>query len=299
MAITLRNQASIDYTSCGSAQTRLSNVASTVLTGTLGIEKTAYDDTYRAGQVLTFLLNVTSESENELPGGAITIQDDLGAYPFNGQVRQPLTYLSYQLYVDGALNTTAGVTVTAGTNAADGVTFTITGLPADFRVATIVYQAQVNEFAGLTEGISTIQNTSVLSVAGVEVDRDTAAVDAGCYADITVEKSMSPNPVTDGGPLTYTFVIRNAGTSSPTQVTLRDTFTPALAGPLTSVTVDGAPVSNYTYDPATGAFVIGAAAADPYTFDIPAATVTQDPVTGAVSVTPGEVTVSVTGTVNV
>ena len=296
MAITLRNQASIDYTSCGSAQTRLSNVASTVLTGTLGIEKTAYDDTYRAGQVLTFLLNVTSENENELPGGAITVQDDLGAYPFNGQVLQPLTYLSYQLYVDGALNTTAGVAVATG---ADGVTFTITGLPADFRVATIVYQAQVNEFAPLTEGISTIQNTSVLSVAGAEVDRDAAIVDAGCYADITVEKSMSPNPVTDGSPLTYTFLIRNAGTSSPTEVTLRDTFTPALTGPLASVTVDGTPVTDYTYDPATGEFVIGAAATTPYAFDIPAATVTQDPVTGAVSVTPGEVTVTVSGTVNV
>ena len=50
--------------------------------------------------------------------------------------------------------------------------------------------------------------------------------------------------------------------------------------------------TQYTYDPATGAF-----ATVPSNITVPAATFTQDPVTGAYSVIPGTATLTVTGTI--
>ena len=74
---------------------------------------------------------------------------------------------------------------------------------------------------------------------------------------------------------------------------ISDVFTPALTN--ISVTYNSAPwteTGNYTYDTTTGSFetVIGK-------ITVPAASYTQDPATGAWSVTPGVTTLTVTGTI--
>ena len=102
---------------------------------------------------------------------------------------------------------------------------------------------------------------------------------------------MAPNPITDGDTLTVTFTIENRGNTEATNLVLTDAFPLALSD--VAVTVNGAPVTDFTYEndlftlPAQG----GAT-----TLSVPAAVFTQDE-TGAVSVTPGELTVVLTGTV--
>lgn len=298
MAITISNQASLDYSSCGVATRSVSNTTTTVLNGTLAISKTPYDAEYRAGQRLTFVLNVTNDTDNF--DGTVTITDDLGGFSADTgagtTILRPLDYLSYQLFVDGVLNTTAAVAVTQ--DPSYGVRFTITGLPADFNLLTIVYQAEVNEYADLTPNTGRIDNTAALSIAGTVTDTAQATVQVDCYADVRVEKSITPVSFDNGSNLTYTFILRNYGTASPTNVTLRDRFTPPSTAPLVSVTVNGNPVTDYSYDAATGQFAIGSEATPPYSFDIPAATMTRDPATGIVTPEPGIVTVQVVGTVN-
>ena len=293
MAITLQNQASLDYTSCGVATSALSNTATTVLNGTVNLNKTSYDDEYRANRLLTFVLNV--QSEDEIPDGSVTIRDDLGAFTQDGVTRIPLTYRSYMLFLDG--NPRQDIPVSVDNDPARGVIFTVTGIPATARLLTIVYQAEANEYADLTPGVGRIDNTAVLNIAGADVDTAVAAITVECYANVEIEKTMTPNPVSPGEAITYTFILRNYGTASPTAVTLRDTLRPALESPLLSVTVNGTATAAYTYDPATGEFLIGDAAATPYAFDIPASDAARDPATGIVAVTPGVVTVQVTGTV--
>jgi hypothetical protein len=54
-------------------------------------------------------------------------------------------------------------------------------------------------------------------------------------------------------------------------------------------------VNAFDYDAATGQFVLGSEASEPYTLQIPAATFTVDPLTGAVTRQPGRTVVTVSG----
>ena len=96
--------------------------------------------------------------------------------------------------------------------------------------------------------------------------------------------------------MTYTFTIENEGnaaTSPEDQVTVTDTFDPALTD--LTVTLDGAPLAQpggYTYDESTGAF-----ATVPGILTVPAATYTQDPATGVYTAEPGEAVLVITGTI--
>ena len=96
--------------------------------------------------------------------------------------------------------------------------------------------------------------------------------------------------------VTYTFTIENEGnaaTSPEDEVTVTDTFDPALTNLV--VTLDGAPLvqdGNYTYDESTGVF-----ATVPGALSVPAAAYTQDPATGVYTAEPGETVLTVTGTI--
>ena len=102
--------------------------------------------------------------------------------------------------------------------------------------------------------------------------------------------------MTENGTLTYRFIIQNFGNTAAVatdNVTLTDTFDPILSG--LTVTLDGTVLSegtDYTYNETTGEF-----ATVQSRITVPAATFTQDPVTGNWITTPGVTTVTVTGTV--
>ena len=81
-------------------------------------------------------------------------------------------------------------------------------------------------------------------------------------------------------------------TDATANVQITDTFDPASTG--ITVTYNGSvlPVSDYSYDEATGVF-----STNPGVITVPAATFIQDPVTGVWNVIPGESILEITGNI--
>ena len=124
----------------------------------------------------------------------------------------------------------------------------------------------------------------------------TATVTAVAEPVLTITKSITPAQVVDNDRVTYTFVIQNAGNQAVVatdDATISDVFDPILTA--LAVTFNGTTWTqgvNYDYSEATGEFTTL-----PGQLVVPAATYTQDPVTGAYTVNPGIATLVVTGTI--
>ncbi len=282
---TFRNQATLSY----NGNSTNSNVVVGEITQVLAAAKHAPVDTYQEGDQLTYVVSITNSGSTAFT--ALTVTDDLGAYEFGTETRTPLTYVegSVALYQNGILQTAP--TVTAGPPLA----FTGITVPAMGNVV-LIYQARVNEFAD-PSGEGSITNTATITGGGISTPIEvTETVNGEDGILLTITKAISPVPVAENGRLTYTFQIENFGTEpavATDNVVVTDLFDPILSDLV--VTLNGAPWTSpaqYTYNQATGLFTsqIGA-------ITVPAATVTRDPVTGAYTVTPGVVTLVVTGTV--
>ena len=113
---------------------------------------------------------------------------------------------------------------------------------------------------------------------------------------ITTFHTITPTQVVDNDRVTYTFVIQNTGNQAVVatdNATITDTFDPILTA--LTVTFNGTPWTQgvqYNYDETTGVFTTV-----PGQILVPAATYTQDPVTGAYTGNPGIATLVVTGTI--
>lgn len=289
MATRITNQATLTYQYAGTTAQAASNVATALLQEALGAAKTALDNAYRRGDELTYVLSATNSSQNALNN--ITLSDDLGAYTPAGGTG-PVYPLDYsgpaQLYINGVLS---GAITPASTT--DGVTFGIASLAAG-ATATVLYKARVNSNAALGTG-STIVNTLTAAADGISepsTAQHTITVEA--HADVSIIKDMSPSTFTDGSSVTYTFTLYNHGNTAATNVVLTDTFNPAPSN--LTITINGAavPAADYTYT--AGVLTLPAASAAA-TLSVPAATFAQSQTTGAVSITPGITTVTVTGTI--
>ena len=280
---TIINQASLTYTYGTTTASVLSNPAETVLTAPLSVEKRVLETAYRAGEELTYLVSLQNEGETALSDVVIT--DDLGAFTPAGAAASvvPLTYAGpAELFIDGVFSETLTPDLSEA-----GVTFTIPALPAGAN-ALLIYKAQVNEYAPLDAG-SEIINT--VSVEASEPLTASATVPVDSYADVTVEKEMSPNPIADGGVLTSTFTIENFGNTEATGLVLTDAFPVSLDN--VAVTVNGAPVADFTFENDT----LTLPGSTQTTLTVPAATFTRSETTGAVTIEPGVMTVVVTGTI--
>lgn len=264
-----------------------SNVVTGEIQEALTINKTALTETYAQGDTVTYVINVINSGGVVYNGLMLT--DDLGAYTVGTQAAYPLTYRdgSVRYFVDGE--------PVAAPTVADTQPLTVTGLtvPAG-AIATLVYQADVNEFAPLMTG-GEITNTVTLTGTGVTpiTAEETITVTEG--PRLTITKALSPTVVTENGQLTYTFTIQNFGNTAVTEQTgavLTDTFDPALD--LVSVTFNGeewsAPL-NYDYVAADGLFTTVAGA-----ITVDAATYTQNP-DGSYTVTPGVSTLVIVGNI--
>lgn len=281
MAI-ITNQANLTYTYGTTTASVLSNVATTEMNAALSAAKRVLDESYRLGSDLTYILSFENGG-----GSAITnlpVLDNLGAYTPEGATApvQPLTYTGpAALYIDGVFSSELSPTVQDG-----GVLFTIPEIPAGSN-ALLVYQATVNGFAPLTLG-SEIENTA--SIGTTDPQTVSATVPAASYADVSITKEMAPDPVSTGDTMTVTFTIENRGNAEATDLVITDDFPLALSD--VSVTVNGAPISDFTFENSTLTLPAGTQT----TLSVPAATFTQDE-TGAVTVVPGRLTVVMTGTI--
>ncbi len=276
------NQAQLRY---GNSVTN-SNVAVGEILEVLSATKTAIQDTYRQDDRITYMINIINSGNTAFTG--LTIQDNLGAYPFQTGTLQPLDYIpdTVNYFANGVQGANPTVETTSG--------LTITGItvPANGN-ATVVYEAMVNDYAPLNAG-STIDNTATLTGPGGTSLTMKATIVAEPSPLLSIMKSVSPVPVAENGTLTYTFLIQNTGgtdADTATGVTVTDTFNPILINP--TVTLDGTAMqegTDYTYTEATGAFASVAGA-----ITVPKASYEQDSATGVWTITPGVSTLVISG----
>ena len=277
------NQAVLSY--------RNGAVSSNIVTGeiieVLTVTKDSLLDTYSAGDTVTYVVGIFNSGSTPLT--SVTVTDDLGAYPFGATTLVPLTYVngSMSYYVNGILQPTP--TVTVGTNlVVSGLTVPANGY------AQLIYQVRVNEFAPVAVG-GQIVNT-VTATSGGEIATAQEIITVAQTPILAITKGINPTTVSENGQLTYTFTVQNLGNTEAgalDALVITDVFDPAL-DPIT-VTYNGTLWTDgveYNYDPVSGLFTTVAG-----NITVPAATFTQDPVTGEWNVTPGIATLVVTGTV--
>ena len=279
------NQATLTYN--GSSTN--SNIAYGEILDTITATKTSVEGTYTPGGLVTYV--VTLRNTGSAPLNNLTVTDDLGGYVFNGTTVYPLTYEdgSAALFLNGVPQPAPAVT--------PGPPLVITGIsiPAGGD-AVLVYQTRVNSFASPAAG-GTIVNT--VSVTGNGLNNPATATETVVVAadpQLTISKSITPTQVVDNDRVTYTFVIQNSGNEAVVatdDAVITDVFDPILTD--LAVTFNGTPWTQgvqYNYNQTTGLFTTV-----PTNILVPAATYTQDPVTGAYTVTPGIATLVVTGTI--
>lgn len=277
------NQATLSY----NGNSVDSNIAYGEILDVLTATKTAIEGAYTPGDTLTYVVTLRNTGVAALT--ALTVTDDLGGYAFNGATVYPLSYVvgSAALFVDGVPQAVPAVTA--------GPPLVVSGItvPAGGD-AVLVYQAQVTAFA---DPVGTIDNTVTVTGAGLSAPvTATETVPAEQAPQLTISKSISPSQVVDNDRVTYTFVIQNYGNLAVVatdNAAITDQFDPILTN--LTVTFMGTPWTQgtqYNYNEATGLFTTV-----PGQILVPAATYTQDPTTGAYAVTPGTVTLTVTGTI--
>ena len=281
---TFFNQATLSY----SGGVVNSNITSGEILEVLSVTKTAVGGEYMQDREVTYIVNIVNSGNTSF--GALTLTDDLGAYELGGNVLRPLDYVedSVTYFVNGVLQPTPLVN--------EGPPLSVTGInvPAN-SVATVAYTARANSFAS-PETDGSIVNTATVSGNGITPISDSETISAAQEPILDITKSLTPATVTENGQLTYTFVIRNTGNTEAVatdNVVVTDLFNPILNN--ITVTYNGeiwSSPDDYTYDESTGLFTTAIGA-----ITVPAATFTQDAATGMWTVDPGEVVITVTGTI--
>ena len=282
---TFYNQATLSYNDTVTN----SNIVAGELVEVLSASKTATDDSYQPGDLITYIVSLINSGT--VPYTDMTISDDLGTYTLGSLTLTPLTYVTNSLryFTNGVLQPAPLVTA--------GPPLNITGItiPAGGN-ATLIYEARVNEYAS-PQTTGAITNTVTITGDGLSTTLTaTETINSETTAQLSISKSVSPETVSENGQLTYTFVIQNTGNTAAVatdNVAVTDTFNPILSN--ISVTFDGTAWSspaNYSYNASTGLFQTV-----PGQITIPAASYTQDPLTGIWSITPGSAILRVTGTV--
>lgn len=284
---TFFNQATLSY----NGNVADSNITSGRIVETLSATKNALVPTYTATGDVTYVISVVNSGDTAFTNLVLT--DTLGSYTlFDGTTEVvPLNYLNgtVNYYVNGVRQVAPTVT--------DSDPLTITGIsvPAGGN-AMIIYTARPNQYAPLGNGASI---TNTVTISGSSLINPVTAEETifnSTEPELTISKALEPTVVTENGTITYTFTIRNYGSTATDlsdNVIFSDIFDPVLN--ISSVTFNGTPWTagdDYTYDTQTGVFtsVNGSVT-------VPAATFTQDETTGVWAVEPGISTLVITGTI--
>ena len=220
---TFTNQATLTY----NGGTVNSNIVTGELVQVLTASKTAAAESYRTGDLVTYVVQLRSTGAAALTG--LTVTDTLGTtnFPATGGTVQltPLTYQAGTLryFMNGVLQTAPAVTVLANGIRIEGITVPAGG------VITLVYTTRVNAFADPSaEG--TIENTVTVTGGGLtDAVTATETLPAAAAAELRIVKALEPVRVSDSGTLTYTFTIENYGSAdadAAAGVTVTDRFDP-------------------------------------------------------------------------
>ena len=281
---TFQNYAILSY----NGQTTVSNLVTGEIVDSLRITKTAVAEAYTPGGSITYAVSILNGGTADY--SALTLSDDLGAYPFDEETLVPLDYQagSLQYFVNGVPAPAPTVTIARSLSVAE-----IT-VPAGGN-AMILYAVKANDYAPPCAG-GQIANTATLTGAALtEALTATATLSPQCEAELSISKAITPAAVRQSGEISYTFVIENNGgaaAEAADNVSVTDTFSPVL-GNLT-VTLNGSVLnpSQYTYNSVTGVF-----ATAPGAITVPAADFIQDPDTGVWTRSPGVAMLTVSGTI--
>ena len=285
---TIENFATVSYTSGGITETKISNIAEISVESAIGFTKTSLGNTYTDDSILTYILTVTNSSGIGIIGSTIT--DNLGTYVFAATELTPLEYVSPAVLLINGQDVSAQLVVDS--SVPGSLTFTLPTIPAG-ATANIIYNAQVNDYAPLAVD-STITNTSTFESNSECADTSASAtVSVANSANISIIKQMCPNPVLCGDTITYTIKIYNYGNTAAENVILTDDFNPAPAN--ITVSRDGVLLLGTDYTYIDGTLTVPSSSASPVT--VPPATFTQDPITGLITITPGVVEYTITGTI--
>lgn len=283
---TFYNQATLTF---GGRVTN-SNITEGEVVTRVTLNKTAVSTDYGPGDNIVYavtLVNTDTTAKNN-----VTITDNLGVFtPASGPEVVPLTYVdgSVLYYQNGVLQPAPTVDT--------GPPLVISGIdiPAGGNVI-ILYEVRANEYAPLGAG-AVISNTAVADGMGIcDALTDTAEVPTRDEPILSIAKAVSPDTVSCGDEVTYTFIMQNSG-NTPVVATdnliVSDTFDP----PLDNITVrlNGEELdegTGYSYNEETGEF-----STLPGAVPVPAATFSRDSQTGIITTTPGTVVITVTGTI--
>ena len=167
----------------------------------LAITKSGDPDPVVAGENLTYTLVVTNVGSE--PATGVTILDNLPAGP------------------TGFVSASTGCNYDIG---AHGVTCAVGDLgPGQSATVEIIVDvvSAVEHGTVITNTASVSSNENELVPGDNTVSEDTDVVRS---ADVTVSKTGAPNPVTQGGTLTYTIDVTNNGPSDASGVVLVDTL---------------------------------------------------------------------------
>ncbi|MBQ9541602.1 hypothetical protein [Ruminococcus sp.] len=281
---TFYNQAAFSY----NGNTINSNITTGEIVQSLSADKTSLLPTYSPNGVVTYVISITNDSNSAFTDLIVT--DDLGAYETaEGQTVYPLDIMteSVKYFINGEEQPAPTVT------AEQPLTLDGIDIPAEGN-AVIVYQAMANSFASPAADGS-ITNTAVISGAALTEDMTVSAtVTAVQQPVISMVKTLSPTTVSENSQVTYSFTVYNYGNTevaATDNAVITDTFTPALRD--ITVTMNGqTKTTGYSYDEVSGLLTTSEGV-----ITVPAATISQDPVTGEYAVVPGTVVITVTGTI--
>ena len=279
------NQATLAY----NGTTVNSNITTGEIMERVTVTKTALLDRYYENSEVTYVVTIKNSGSTTLTNLILT--DNLGEYDYNTQSLVPLEYIKDAIlyYVNGVLQDTPTIT--------EGPPLSITGIniPSG-ATAIIVYKVKANEYAPLNVEDS-IDNTVTVTGNGIVTPvTATETVFPESEPMLSITKALTPIVVENNGRVTYTFTIENRGNVAivaADNVILTDKFDPILSD--IEVTYNGTPWTEgneYEYNTTTGEFETKAGA-----ITVPSATTTRDDTTGAVSITPGVSTITVTGTI--
>lgn len=283
---TINNRAAITYDNNGTTQEATSNLATATVLDPLSVSKTSLSDTYKAGDTITYVLSATNTCCCNLPN--VTVTDNLGTST-SCPNSAPQTYNNdAKLYINGLFVKT--ITPTSASNTQ--VTFALPEMPRG-TTASIIYSTTINNTAPL-ETNQSITNTATWT-AGTCTGTASHTLTAASYADVSLQKTMKPDVLCDGDPISYVFTLSNYGNIPATDVVLTDTFNPAPVNITVNVNGTNIPATEYTYN--NGTLTLPGSGATS-TLTVPAATFTQDPETCVVTTNPGVLTITVTGELN-